>query len=375
MKEWAFLGLTMAAACGQAEGGPQEEGGDEWRGPAREQTLEIPPFPDLCSRYEIERVPRDPGSSGRILSCPCGNGFYIPCDESSCVVSFSCEAACQGLSEPAPSLSQCVGECEPGDSGPVPCVALPGGTSGAFATDFCVEDADCSGDTRCLAVTEVGVRKCSSPNSTCNAHADCTDGTRCIRPDASIVGSCGDGRDQSICFSDYDCRANARCVWGVNAFEPELGRCSTGQSRAPCAGDSDCDGGKCFSSYCSTGGLSEECSADGDCATGLRCTSLGIVLERELRLCSDGRESSSCEADSDCVAGLHCSIGLCFDDSNESWCDTDDECGSGRCQVGSNYQTCTSGEPGAPCMDAGDCVGGSCTRQAGQLDWESGTCE
>jgi hypothetical protein len=359
-------------ACGRVDEAPAD--GDAWRGPAQEQTVPIPPFPDRCSRYEIQYAPRIAGSPDPVVPCACKGAPFVFCDSTTCVTSFNCDAACQSLAEPAPSLQQCFGECDPGqDYGQVSCTALPGSSKGVFSTDFCSEDADCFEGEHCLAVTEDGVRKCSPSNNTCNDQADCSDGSRCALPDGGIVGYCGDGRDQSICFSDGDCRANARCVWAVN--EPELGRCSTGQSRAPCAADTDCDGGKCFSSQCSHGGLFEECGSGRDCATSLRCISLGVVLGSELRLCSDGRKQSNCETDSDCVAGLHCSIGLCFDNGNRSWCDTDDECRSGHCQVGSNDQTCTSGEAGAPCMDAGDCIAGSCVRQAGQFDWESGTCE
>lgn len=380
---WA---LGLAVACGGRQ--TDDDGGeaaarkaapDEWRTPAPAETPPIPPFPDQCSRYQIVRVPRAPGDESRQLNCPCTPTLYFSslCDKSSCITSINCDALCASIGEPGLKWHDCSGNCEVGqDYGPSQCLQLPGVDKGLFQTsEWCLDDSQCWEDQHCIAVTRDGVRVCRSLNTECNAQSDCDSGSRCALPDDSFLGRCGDGRDGSICFTDADCRKNARCIPRVDSFAlSDGGICSTGARGSRCADDGDCSVGHCRFSKCSSGDVHDGCHTSSDCQPGLHCQNWGLTYDPDYALCSDGSVSLKCEHDNDCAAGLYCAQGSCQDGSNHSYCDADEQCASGRCQLASDFPTCTSGEPEALCMDGDDCASGACVRAPGTYDWQSGRC-
>lgn len=391
MRQTWVLGLWVAAAaCGGKQTGndgtdvPRDVGSvptspvasDAWRAPAQTETPPIPAFPDLCSRFGIVRMPRAAGDESRELSCPCAPALqsYNLCDQSSCVTSFSCDAWCASLGEPGPSLFDCMGNCEVGvDYGIVACVQLPGGTNGTFGTSgWCLDDSQCYDGWHCVAVTTEGFSTCTQ-NAQCNTQSDCGDGLRCALPDDSFLGYCGDGRDGSPCFDDADCRENARCRF--TADSANFGLCSSGAHGSACATDDDCSSGTCLFSQCNSGIARDRCLTSADCQPGLHCQSWGIADDPDYALCSDGSVWSTCQVEGDCAPGLYCSSERCQDGSEESPCDADAQCQSGRCQLAGDFPTCTSGQPGSRCMDADDCISGSCYREPGLYDWTSGRCD
>jgi hypothetical protein len=368
----AFLVVVASARAGACGGHalPRASSGQETAAP------EIPPFPDLCSRYQIEYAGGGCGQGCPSVPVDCGSygSPYVPCaPRLGCVGSFDAAAVCE--SEQAvwsPSLADCVGYCISDDEcGPGRCVVLPGAKAGncIFVDGFCVDDGDCPRG-HCVATRADGVRSCSDSGDgdACNRTADCADGLHCILPPSSFLGACGAGDLAGICYRTSDCAAPMRCVTAepVPSLPGNPGQCTDGGERSPCGADADCRAGRCIQLRCNTGQVNEDCGSGADCKSGLWCVQ---------GYCRDGSLNSTCEQDSQCAPGLYCAIGeLCSDGAENALCDRDDQCRSGRCALNADYPICTSGDPGAPCMDAGDCASGACVRAPGISDRDLGAC-
>jgi hypothetical protein len=370
-------GGTMGSGAANQVGSPSSE--TDWPEAAPLPTPDIPPFPDLCSELKVELGP--PGTACQPLNCPCTQNLFLYLgDGTSCASSVDCDALCNALADGSrPRVETCVGVCtSDAFCGGSPCVSLPGAIKGTCGEPWCLSDDDCGKGIHCVAVRPNGVRACASQGA-CNTTADCSDGYRCALPEQSFIGTCGDGRDSSVCYRESDCRIGWRCVYGSDLTDsPESGRCTSGLADAPCGHDDDCaDQGKCFSRKCSTGRVNDGCLVDSDCEPGLQCVNLGITDEPTFAICTNGTIGAQCERPSQCAAGNYCSHGRCFNGSAGDYCDQHNQCQSERCLVNADslYQECTTGESGSPCMDADDCLGGTCRREAGLPPSYPGLCD
>ena len=309
----------------------------------------IPPFPDLCSNYT-------------------DNPYVRP---------YDCEGNCRSDE----------------DCGGTPCTVLPGATGGvcsAFSPGLCLDDADCPSEwwpnNRCVAVTADGIRQCSrGEDQACNRDEHCSAGLRCSLPDASFLGHCTAGANRDLCARTADCQAGQRCFEqepgkGVDPLNGAWGLCSDGSDGALCAANSDCRRGHCVALQCSSGGQESGCKLASDCQAGLHCVPWETPPDPrfpDVGSCSDGTRASlsHCITASHCANGHYCSHGMCMDGLEDAWCDADAQCTSGRCLVGGDYEMCTTGQPGSQCINAGDCVSGSCYRKPGLFEREAGVCQ
>jgi hypothetical protein len=298
----------------------------------------VPPPPDLCAPFEL----RFTGAGGNGFDCPtidchC-NGYVgpVPSPQGKCVQSINCAAAC-GSSDGDAWLSCAIGACETNadcPSGTGRCIVTPGATMGSCqglgGGVECVEVADCSGASHCIAVKPDGTRGCVDPSTNdrgpCNRDADCPS-ERCIYRGTSFLGICSAGSLTALCFANADCKAGLHCR---HASGDQPGSCSDGSDGADCDQDADCQVGVCAWGLCSSGKLNDSCEKNADCQSGF---------------CAFGQRCSDGAVDTDCAK--------------------DDECASGRCAASNAIAACTSGAPSSKCVEDRNCVSGSCQHPAG----------
>ena len=265
------------------------------------------------------------------LSCACPNltpvATRIPC-AAGCVGAIDCAALC-GLDPDVWSVTEyfCMkGLCE-SDAGCTPsqhCVKPPNAQGGS-CTDrgtgmLCFADGDCLSGA-CVVTDDSGQGRCDAAGR-CNRARQCGEKKCVILPD-HYVGSCSDGNVDGPCVTAEDCTDGLGCAAGRPDFiTGPLGACTDGSDGSPCAVGRQClpgwvcDGrqGRCYASA-----LGEPCNENADCPDGFCST----ADESE---CTTGEEDESCADATQCQTPF---------------------CAAGRC---------SSGKPGRPCVEPGDCV-------------------
>jgi hypothetical protein len=219
------------------------------------------------------------------------------------------------------------------------CITAPGSPSAPFCTTLCRSDADCPAEARCLEYPTASLPDGSQPMI-----GECT-------PEAKLGGT--------PCAREADCLANEGCV--PYGSRTDLDVCkSTGGTKAvgaACAGSADCRSAACYDRNFELNGTvnrtfcSAPCSKNSDCGADQLCVRL--VLN------DDGTPSNPTD---DVVEGycqsLHAATGGCTQDSDCLAVDGE----SDACDTA--YGLCYRREavPGSACGMSTDCMpGGVCS--------------
>lgn len=216
------------------------------------------------------------------------------------------------------------GTCEPGTCADVPCVAgFVCGEEGACQHQNaagCGEDADCTGDARCVS----GL--CTSPADLCFDQVQCPGGDACV-----------EGKCTATCVDDGSCPDGFSCDLARGVCTVPTDPC---ERTADCgAADRVCVGGACVP------------RADGTvCPVGSIWVENGCLAEQ--------RATFACTTDgeqAECAAGLICVHRTCFVS-----CDPPDQ---GACAAIPGFEQCkevaTAGDTFAVCGSDAN-LGGEC---------------
>jgi hypothetical protein len=198
-----------------------------------------------------------------------------------------------------------------------------------------------------LGTDVFAIQDCVKALTFCDSGDDdeCGDG-KCVF-DPAFGGRCSTGDDFQACKEANDCQSGF-CV-SVGA---DFARCASGEPGAACDNSDQCLAGTCIEytpgpadfapdgpGFCTSGLPDELCTEDEQCVAPAHC--VPEVPGRVLASCSPGEIGDLCNDAGDCQSGF------CF-----VWGDIDPQ------QTG----VCTAGAFRDPCIDGADCESGYCSR-------------
>jgi hypothetical protein len=278
---------------------------------------------------------------------PCAVAGYVFDGESACDVVRCPELACECESSIV---------AEPGEPAPAPEVIT---LSACVPGQGCLSLADCK---------RVCDRELNLSRQACEERIASAGARSCDADEDCASGACRQERVGSICVDMVRCAESGHCGEGAAClFEPSsldaksqptaLGTCADGRGESLCYADGDCAFGRCASQRCTAGLVGELCTSNTNCASGL-CRTTGTVQDGAVLTgtCVSGMQGGGCTDDSDCNSGLHCTGSVCWTSEVGQSCELDEQCASSTCIAG----RCRGGEPGSQCEADDDCSSGVC---------------
>jgi hypothetical protein len=298
---------------------------------------------NICAPFHIQYAGAGSGgpSDCPAIDCGCPEVDALPTASQyrGCVQSVDCSAACADGLWFICAISGCASDADcPGQE----CLGGLCSDPPPAPPPTCASDLECPFGKLCVTTHADGTRNCvetaTNDRGPCDQDADCPAGHCLFSGSGVVVGICSTGAYGEVCFTDASCATGLQCK--TDSVDP-AGACSHASEHAPCARDSDCQGGVCLASSCSFGEVGDDCRKNADCKSGF------------------------------CGSGVSCTNG-----EIDAFCAQDDQCASGRCATSAEISACTTGAPGSKCFVDRDCLNGLCRLEpdaAGTLQF--GACD